>query len=124
VKRSFRAVAITLIAIWMAPAATSFAVGVHLLLEHHHHHGPTHDRSIEHPNVEDAHHHDLTVGELLHDVIPSRRILDATTSPQIAPGLNVDGAAIDTRAATPLHTPPRGGAPPAPLLHILCTLLI
>jgi hypothetical protein len=108
----------------MAPAATSFTIGAHLLLEHHHHHHPIPDQSTEHSNVEDPHHHELTVAEPLHDIIPSRRILGVTTSPQISPGGNVDGTAIDTGAVTPLHTPPRGGAPPAPLLHTLCTLLI
>jgi hypothetical protein len=122
VNRGLRAVAVVLVAIWMVPGIASFAIGVHLLVEHHHHDWESHDGENE---LEERHHHSpATSADQIHEIVPGRRVLEPGAFVAVA---TIDGASFPAReldVPSAARVPPRIIPPSGSLLHTLCTLLI
>lgn len=120
--RSLRAVAVVLVAIWMVPGLASFAVGVHLLVEHHHHEAESHHGESA---LEDSHHHSpATSADQFLEIIPGRRVLEPVALVAVATIGGTSFSATDLVATSVSWVPPRIVPPPGSLLHTLCTLLI
>ncbi|HVT45959.1 MAG TPA: hypothetical protein VMT00_16400 [Thermoanaerobaculia bacterium] len=120
--RGLRAVAVALVAIWMVPGIASFAIGVHLLVEHHDHDGKSHDGESA---LEERHHHSPPASaDQLHEIVLERRVLEQSAFVAVATIGGSSFPASDLVVTSAAWVPPRIIPPSGSLLHTLCTLLI
>ncbi len=120
-----RILAALLLAVWLAPAASALAVGLHLALEHHEHEGRSHDladlaRAAAHghhhpPSAEADHDHEL----LVHGRVPATK--PGSGPAAVLPPTLCLGDALAERSG--LESPRRRG-PPLPLFTAHCSLLL